>query len=134
MSDAYRVAFQKAEADLINAIKQRDTWNLEIARLQQLVKSLAVAAGSSVRVELLEGQLGLSDLVQSVVCNSARQMTAIEVRDAIVKSGYDLSGYANALALIHQTLKRLAAKGTIRNAGNGRYGRPIGYGFFFQKR
>ena len=128
--DAYKAALEKAKTQLIHAIKQRDFWNLEIIRLQQLYKSLLDAQGpnlSAMEDALIAGQVGFSDLVQSIVSRSTGPVTATEVRDGVWASGYDLRDYSNALALIHQTLKRLAEKGHIKSLGDGRYTRSPFY-------
>ena len=130
VSDAYKAAMEKAKAQLIHAIKQRDFWNLEITRLQQLYKSLLDAQGpdlSAMEDALITGQVGFADLVQSIVSRSTGPVSATEVRDAVWASGYNLSGYSNALSLIHQTLKRLAEKGRIKSLGDGRYARSPFY-------
>jgi|SRR5579864_2137621 len=125
VSDTYKTALQQAKVDLANAITQRDYWNTEIARLQQLVRSLAAASANPATIEAIEktliGQISLADIVQSVVNRSVFPISATNVRDAVIEAGYDLSGYANALALIHQTLKRLSAKGSISDQGDGTY-------------
>jgi len=131
VSDAYKGAMEKAKAQLIHAIRQRDFWNLEITRLQQLYKSLMDAQGqdlSAMEDVLVTGQVGFADLVQSIVSRSPGSVSATEVRDAVWAAGYDLREYSNALSLIHQTLKRLAEKGRIKNLGDGRYASSPFYG------
>jgi hypothetical protein len=43
-------------------------------------------------------------------------MTPVEVRDALVNSGFDLSAYSNPLAAIHTILKRLTKTEDVRPA------------------
>lgn len=121
---AYEAAFEKAKADLAHAIKERDYWTIESARLEQLVTSLAVSTGRSSmirRTDAATPDVGFTDIVYSVVRGKPAGMTAIEVRDQLEKSGYSLGGRANPLALIHQTLKRLAIQNKVRDLGNGKY-------------
>ncbi len=46
-------------------------------------------------------------------------MTPSQVRDRLTAIGFDLSIYANALAAIHTTLKRLAESGELAAAADG---------------
>jgi hypothetical protein len=128
-SNTYEAALNKAKADLIAAIKERDRWNLEIGRLTQLVKSLAVATGvpSAASDGSSSSPVGFTELVLAVVTRSPNALSAQDVKDALRVFGYDLSAYSNALAYIHQTLKRLAAQKKIVNLGNGTYRRTALY-------
>ncbi|OLE52243.1 MAG: hypothetical protein AUG51_18990 [Acidobacteria bacterium 13_1_20CM_3_53_8] len=60
------------------------------------------------------GSAGLSDACREVLKASDKEMTAMDVRDALIRTGYDLSKYSNALASIHTTLKRLAGSDEVR--------------------
>ncbi len=130
-SDAYKQALQKAKADLIAAIQQRDHWNLEVARLDQLVKALSAEVERSRTLgDMVEGlQTGVTfnDLVLSVVNKSALAVSPLLVRSHLQFHKVDLTRYSNAMAMIHQALKRLAEQGRIRDMGNGTYKRSALY-------
>lgn len=53
-----------------------------------------------------------TDLVHGIV-DSSKGVSASDVKRKLERKGYDLSEYANPLALIHQTLKRLERSGRI---------------------
>src|SRR5205085_1576216 len=112
MADAYKTALEQAKADLAYAVQRRDHWNVEIGRLQQLVNGLAASVEKKdemVPVTTMEMLgVGITDLVHSVIRSSKVGMSASDVREALTTRGYDLSGYSNELALVHQTLKRMA--------------------------
>jgi hypothetical protein len=132
--DTYKAALRKAKIDLAHAMRQRDYWNLEIARVQQLVKSLSVSVESKntgTKQEKGRKKLSLAalvgvrftDVVYSIINSGDEKegMTAAEVKKALEKRGYDLSDYSNPSALIHQTIKRLAKDGRLDHQGEGRY-------------
>lgn len=129
--DAYKEALSKAKAQLIKAIQQREHLSLEVARLEQLVKALSVEiekpAHLNATEEVLQTGVRLKDLVLGAVNRSALPVSALVVRSQLNFYGYDLSKYSNPMAMIHQTLKRLAEQGHIRDMGNGSYKRSALY-------
>ena len=129
MSSTYEDALRTAKADLIAAIQQRDNWNLEIGRLSQLVKSLAAAAGVPVGEtdHPVASSVGFTDVVLAVVNRSSKALSAQQVKETLAMFDYDLNGYSNPLAHIHQTLKRLSAQSKIIDLGNGSYKRAALY-------
>ncbi len=132
-SRTYRLALAEAQRELAHAMKQRDHWNLEIVRLQNLVKGLAGSALGVEQAEKITAQMqpevSITEAVEAILNRSTGELTATEVRDALLEGGYGLGGYSNPLALVHQTLQRLAAAGRITELGGGRYGRWGGWGF-----
>lgn len=131
--ETYTQALRKAKAQLIRAIQEREKLDLEIARLNQLVKALSaeLETDKPTRFDAMEETLasgvGFTDVIKSIVNRSEKPMTPKHVRDMVVMSGYDLSRYANPMAMIHQTLKRLAEQNRIREFSDGTYGRTALY-------
>ncbi|MBZ5525081.1 MAG: hypothetical protein LAP21_22885 [Acidobacteriia bacterium] len=129
-ADTYKAALKKAKNDLSAAIRQRDYWTIEIGRLQQLVKSLAASVEKrSPDVNTRRKKFSLNalvgvrftDMVHSIVNSSEEGVSASDVKEQLQNRGYDFSEYSNPMALIHQTLKRLAKDGRITPKGNGKY-------------
>ncbi|HEY3771066.1 MAG TPA: hypothetical protein VGN44_20505 [Candidatus Angelobacter sp.] len=129
--NTYKSALKKARSDLSSAIKQRDYWTVEIGRLQQLVKSLAASiekrppgvtnVGKPLSLNALVG-VRFTDIVHSIVNNSNDEgVSASDVKKKLQEKGYDLSEYSNPVALIHQTLKRLAKDGRVERRADGKY-------------
>ncbi|HWZ42185.1 MAG TPA: hypothetical protein VNW97_01850 [Candidatus Saccharimonadales bacterium] len=123
--DVYKQAFGKAQTDLAHAIQQRDQWTMEVAKLQQLVKSLATMAAKD-HLESMEGaianpEIGLQEIVFTCIRMSPKPLTPVEVRDQLQVVGYDTSGYANPLAVIHGAINRLEKSGKITANSNGAY-------------
>lgn len=124
-SDAYLNALNQAKAELIKAIKERDHWNMEVARLGQLVESLSASIDPKLKgmEEALSAGAGFTELVQGIINRSTTPLSPAQVKGAFYLFGYDLGGYSNPLALIHQTLKRLASQGKILEMADGTYKR-----------
>src|SRR5208283_2099460 len=118
-SVAYKDALSQAKAELIEAIGKRDHWNMEIARLSQLVKSLSASVDRrfAEAEEALDANVGFTELALGLVNRSPTALSPAQVKSTFTLLGYDLGRYSNPLALIHQTLKRLAVQGKIRDMG-----------------
>src|SRR6266481_3724235 len=101
---SYDDALRTARADLIRSIMERDKLNLEIARLQQLVKALTFAA-----------------IKDSETRTSKEAVSARDIRDRLNDLGYDLRKYANPLGFVHSVLGRLVEQEKIRETQPGFY-------------
>jgi len=123
MRSDYTKAYKKAIADLQEKIRQRDALTIEIARLQALAKSLRAAALSSreafIAVQAQAEEVGIQELVLTCIRMSQRPITALEVRDQLLAINFDLTRYANAMAVIHSGIKRLKEAGKIKEIGDG---------------
>ncbi len=132
-SQHYKQALAQAQRDLAYAIRQRDLWNLEIIRLQSMAKSLAIGAAQTEREEKaseeMNFQIGIAQAIEAIVNRSASHLSPVEIRDALKGCGYDLARYANPLALIHQTLVRLASDGRLQFV-DGKYARSRWYDLY----
>lgn len=62
---------------------------------------------------------GLADAIREVLNTSQRYMTAIEIRDVLEASKYDLTQHTNPLASIHGILKRFEDSGEVSMASIG---------------
>jgi len=125
-------ALEQARRELAHAIQARDKWNLEVVRLHNLVKTLAFQAQNAQKAEEIQlemqHQIGIAQAIEALVNGSQNPVSATDIRDSLLFYGYDIGRYANPLALIHQTLKRLAANRRIREIrGTGRYTRSPFY-------
>ena len=85
----------------------------EIAKLTPKIVSLSTVCEdidpqSELGQFLLETTAtGLTDGVRAVLRGNGDWMAAIDIRNSLLRLGYNLSGYANAGAAIHTVLKRL---------------------------
>lgn len=86
----------------------------EMKRLREAINAIAPLASEHPADELNkflteftpEPDGGLADAIRQVLLSAQRYMTAIEIRDVLEASQYDLSQHSNPLASIHGVLKR----------------------------
>ena len=125
--DAYKVALDEAEADLSNALQERDKWTLEVARCEQLVNSLSAmlenSRGFRGRVARGLDEVGIQELIFTCIRQSSKAMNAVDVREMLKAIGYDLGKFSNPLAVIHGALKRLVKADKIDEPTPGQYKR-----------
>ena len=130
-AQTYKQHLEQARRDLANAVQQRDHLNLEILRLQQVIKALAISAVHAEQAERIniewQAYVELAQAIEALVNGSPNPITPTEVRDGLSFYGYDIARYSNPMAMIHQTLKTLANNGRIRALGGGRYTRTALY-------
>jgi hypothetical protein len=124
-SDNYKQALEQARTDLAKAIQERDHWNLEIVKLEQLMKSLAQMVSASDKAQAkfnaLEAAFGFTETVHTIIRSSKVPLSAMDVRDKLLNLGYDISGYSNPLGFVHSVLGRLEKQGKIKEVGPGTY-------------
>jgi hypothetical protein len=114
------------ESEIAELLRQKSELEVRIAALRKAKRVLEKAdsllgATSSIAV-LAEGRdVGITDAIRGAFRqNPERTLTPIEVRDIISSHGFDLAGYRNAMAAIHQVISRLASRDEIRHTqGNG---------------
>jgi len=98
----YRRALDAALREYETLLRDRAELDTRIARLAHTVGSLSRLCGAVPTVAL-----GLTDASRMVLKAAGHPLTALEVRAQLEGMGFDLSRYANDLAVIHTTLKRL---------------------------
>ena len=110
----YRRALEAATREYEALGAQRQDIDKRLAELAQTIGTLMRLLGMTPTVPL-----GLTDAVRLVVRGAGVPMTPSQVRDRLQHIGFDLSPYANALAAIHTTLKRLNDAGEFRSVSHG---------------
>jgi hypothetical protein len=90
------------------AIAERGRLDDRIAQLRQTIGTLSKLCGLVPTVPL-----GLADACRMVLRNADEPLTPTAVRDRLTAAGLELDRYANPLAAIHTTLKRLAETGDV---------------------
>ena len=104
---AYRAALDEALREYERLTVERATLDTRIGQLQQTIGMLTRLCGLSPTVPM-----GLSDACRLVLRGTRAPMTAIQVRERLEAIGiFDPAKYANPLAVIHTTLKRLEESG-----------------------
>jgi hypothetical protein len=123
---AFRLALKVALKKLSSLTKEKEelldkasALDSEIARLRSKLATLASlvtdAPEGSPIAELKKWvtDLGLADAIREVLKAHENGLTPKEVRDWLLRMGFDLSDYSNVQASIHSILKRLHASGEI---------------------
>ncbi|MDT4954129.1 MAG: hypothetical protein QOJ02_2267 [Acidobacteriota bacterium] len=139
--DTYKKAFDEAVEELSKVMSQREELEIELEQVDQRIKKLsrsihglgelfdpyAVAKLTEKRPELFPRRTvtkdaGFTDAIRKVLMESlGTAYTAIEVRDALERDGFDISKYKNVLASIHAILKRLVNQGQVEtNSDEGK--------------
>lgn len=116
-------ALRRSKAELIKAIMERDKLNLEIIRLQQLVRALTYQAHKAEQQIAVDTPdvIGFTEAVLTIVRNSKDELTARDVRNRLMELGYELGKYSNPLGFVHSVLGRLESQGKIRQPAPGTY-------------
>lgn len=124
-SQNYRQAFLQAQAELVGAIQQRDRLNLEIVRLQRLVRSLAASTAETENheqmLQAISAEISFIETIHAIIRSAEKPLTPIDVRDRLASYGYDLSVYSNPMGFVHTSLSRLKASGRIAEIRRGVY-------------
>ncbi|SRR6266567_4268553 len=119
-----KAALEEARQQLANAVQELHKWNFEVYRLQGLVKTLAANVHDAEKAEAIQQwmqyQMTVTDAIESIINNSSSALAPSDVKDNLLFYGYDINRYSNPAALVHQTLKRLADAGRIKEF-RGRY-------------
>jgi hypothetical protein len=115
MTNDLQKALLNIRAQIAANSTQRDMLDAKIAQLRATEIGLQNALGEQLRAEI-----AWTDLVRTVVSQSALPMSAVQVRDTLTSWGYTFDGIANPLALINTILQRLAAQGEVTRSDVGR--------------
>jgi hypothetical protein len=121
MAYVYTDALNAAREELLSAIRHRDHWTMEVVRLQQLVKSLAITTARNHFHQAQADIVGFQEIVLTTVRMASVPVSAMDIRNNLALAGYDLSRYSNPLAVIYSALKRLTRSRQLYEFEPGRY-------------
>jgi hypothetical protein len=118
LEDAYKKALTAAYVQLGENIEEQERLEEQRKRLSQTIASLSILIDEPIDPEWRDiinteslNDIGFTDAVRAVLKEAALKtpsyLHATEVRDSLMRKGYELTGYSNALATIHNVLKRL---------------------------
>ena len=113
---------------LAAAAKEYETLGVERRRIDQRLTELAHTIGTLTRLCGFAPTVtfGLTDACRAVLRSTRAPMTPSDVRDRLAAMGVELAAYANPLAAIHTTLKRLTEAEELKIAAIGPAGK-LGY-------
>ena len=115
----YRKALNSARAEYEKLIQQRVDLENRILHLKQTITSLAALCGidepktrrSNGNVASFPPATSITSATRQILNETDSPLTPTGLRDALVQRGIDVTEYANPLAVIHNTLRRLKRQG-----------------------
>lgn len=112
----YKAVLTQTLQEFDAILKERQELDLKLAQKLQFIRATMnqlpdneVSQFEDYLQKLFSGSGGLSDSIRRVLSENPRKWhTATQVRNALIKSGFDFGNYAsNPLASVHSALKRL---------------------------
>ncbi len=129
----YSRAFNKSFSELSEKLLSRDLLNAEIAGLRETVRVLSSRVTLSDEEKNAVARLlamvdyatpNLTDSIRALLTKAhPKELTAIEVRNALEESSFNFDEFSNSLSACHAALKRLLTDGKVE-AGTMRDGKP----------
>jgi len=128
----YTRALEKALSDLESRVQDRDILNAEIAGLRETVRVLSSRTPlTKEEQQRISRLLDIVDyatpsLTASILGILSRdfpkEMTAVEVRNALEESGFNFDDFSNSLSACHAALKRMLVEEEVAtgSAKNGK--------------
>jgi hypothetical protein len=117
MKKAYESELETFTRELESLVRQRAEIDRKIHRVKQVIQGIAALAGIDVDERLASlteyENRGLASSIQSILQVIGSPMSAAEIRQSLIASGQDLSGYANASSVINTILNRLVGKARV---------------------
>lgn len=117
MNREYKTELETAREELADMFREKEELETRIARQQRKVAALAILSDESEDTDDLFalGLGGLTSACRSVFrASTTKFLTPVEIRDRLRQLQFPIHEYKNILASIHNTLKRLEAKGEVR--------------------
>jgi hypothetical protein len=131
----FHKALETAKREISELMQERTVVDRRIMQLKTTVDTLTTLLGEKApnvsfvsweaTAEVLN-EIGISDSIRGILSKSAGPMTPSQIKTALINAGFPLEGYVSAMAVIHNTLKRLEKQGelmTIRSTS----GQIVGY-------
>jgi hypothetical protein len=119
----YKKVLEQAKRDLLaeqealgGLLKQQEASERKVMALRQTIAALSRMLDEEF-VE--EDAMGLTDAVRDIFTQKVGSgtLTTLELRDYLVRVGYDITKYGNVMANIHSVITRLLQRGEISEAG-----------------
>jgi hypothetical protein len=123
--DSYKLALKTAREELQEVLIQQVELSRRAVGLKKSIEVLAVLCNEDPKAgvetfELLEAlsleTTGITDGIRLLLRQAMEKniiLDARNIRDLLAKRGFDLSQYANEMAVIHNTLRRLEKQGEL---------------------
>lgn len=133
MTNEYKQALDKAKGELDEHLRQRGEIDRQIIRLKTTVEALSALCeepdfSMPLDLEVPKG-FGITMTIRKILSDTNVPISAVVIRDAMESYGIDMTEYANSMAVIHNTLKRLIEQREVMQVRN-QTGQTIGYSLY----
>ena len=108
----FRGRLRELETRLAENDVQREELKITIEATKRLISDFSILCGETTEQDI--SFVGITDACRRIIRDSSGGISAVQVRDALLKNGFDLGVYSNPLASIHTILKRLEEKDEAR--------------------
>jgi hypothetical protein len=120
MKQTYTTELEKFSAQLEALVRERAEIDNKIHRVKQIIQGIAGLEGieaDELLAPLTEYEnRGLASSIKAILQVIDAPMTAAQIRQGLIASGHELTGYANASSVINTVLNRFAKKGLVTKA------------------
>jgi hypothetical protein len=130
---AIKAELEEAKKQLSEALQHKVLLDLKISQLASTINVLTDMlqpkpdpAEVSDISGLLFGETGISGAIRVLLSSSKVPLSPIQIRTELINHGFDLSDYENAMAVIHNTLKRLEKQSELMTVQDAD-GRVVAY-------
>lgn len=111
--DSYRTMLSSFRSELSKFEQERANLDIKIDFLRIIVKGLEGLSGEEVKKLEPLNDFGLTAAVREVLKSDFSFLEPMQVRAGLEARGYNLKRYANPMASLHVTLKRLVELGEV---------------------
>jgi hypothetical protein len=123
----YRKALDSARAEFEKLLQQRAGLDSRIVRLKQTIVGLVGLCDGNDETRRALSKVAplpprfmrLTSAIRQLLAESTSPMRPPHLRDALLDRGFNVSQYANKLAVIHNTLSRLEKQGEAIQVSGG---------------
>jgi hypothetical protein len=124
---SYKQAYQAAHAEMTDLLGKRTALDRRLGQVKNTMEALRAlldVPGNRVpldRCETEDGKIvpmGISNAIRQVLCEMNVPMSPSEIKAALLQRGFEMQGYANPLAVIYNTLKRLHKQEELTAVGD----------------
>lgn len=111
-------AVEQETEQLLKDRSQIDQRLMQLKTTADSLRDLLGIGGLDVKIDGIVSELGITDAIREVLASSRIPMSASLIKSELANCGVDLSAYANAGAVIYNTLTRLEKQGEVVRVQN----------------
>lgn len=118
IDERYQSALEGARREMDRLLQERVQLDSRLTQLKSTIDALSALINEPPKLgaeSFADGvdTVGISDLIRRILAESGVGLTPVEIKSKLGEIGFELDQYANAGAVIYNTLKRLERQGEI---------------------